>query len=113
MGRKISLNDTIQFEREGFTGSVYIDGKNNEGFNALQIDVHGKHPKKQILKGTTRSYYVVEGIGTFTLNGEIHKVEQGDLFVVSSGSKYEYEGSMKLFEFNVSPDSSFGDKTLN
>lgn len=112
MARKISLNDTTKFEREGFSGNVYIDGSNSEGFNALQINVHGKHPKKRILKGNTRAYYVAEGTGTFTLNGEIHNIQQGDLFVIPAGSEYEYQGEMRLFEFNVSPDGSFGDEKL-
>lgn len=110
MARKISLNNTNKFEREGFSGYVYIDRSHNEGFSALQVDVHGKHLKKRILKGNTRAYYVAEGTGTFTLNGEIHNIQQGDLFVIPAGSDYEYQGEMRLFEFNVSPDGTFGDE---
>lgn len=112
MGRKISLEETDKFEREGFSGSVYVDGSKGEGFNALQLDVHGRHPKKRILEGNTRSYFVADGAGTFILNGEAHQVQQGDLFVIPAGSEYEYEGKMRLFEFNVSPDGSFGDEKL-
>lgn len=112
MGRKISHSETAKFDREGFSGSVYIHGSNGEGFNALQVDVHGRHPKKRILVGNTRSYFVADGTGTFILDGESHKVEQGDLFVIPAGSEYEYEGEMRLLEFNVSPDGSFGDEKL-
>ena len=109
---KISLSHTTQFEREGFSGNIYIDGSNNEGFNALQIDVHGKHPKKRILEGNTRAYYVAEGTGTFTLDGKVHEIKQGDLFVIPAGSEYEYQGKMRLFEFNISPGGIFGDEKL-
>mgnify|MGYP002625526113 CR=1 FL=1 len=67
------------------------------GFNALNIDVHGEHPTKRMLEGT-RSYYVAEGQGTFTLGDEVHHVQSGNLFVIPSGGVYSYEGVMTLLD---------------
>ena len=61
----------------------------------------------------TRSYLVLEGSGTFTLNGESSEVKQGDLFVIPDGGEYEYEGEMKLFEFNVPGTTSENSITLD
>jgi mannose-6-phosphate isomerase-like protein (cupin superfamily) len=47
---------------------------------------------------------------SFTLNDEQHAVAQGDTFVIPPGNEYEYQGTMKLFEFNVSPDNVFSDQ---
>ncbi len=112
MTRKITFGQTKRFDKEGFSGNVYIDGSDQQGFNALLVDVHGRHPKKRILEGNTRSYFVVKGSGTLTLDGEAQEINEGDLFVISAGSEYEYSGNMTLFEFNVSPDNTFKDKRI-
>lgn len=109
--KKIALQDTQYFDAGGFSGQVYVPQEAKAGFNALLVTVNGRHPKKEMVD-TTRSYFVVEGEGTFILDGTAHKVKIGDLFVVGPGHQYEYEGTMKLFEFNVSPDNSFKDKRL-
>lgn len=108
---KISLNETSNFKAGGFSGQIYVQNESRAGFNALLITVDGRHPKKRMID-TTRNYYVIEGSGTFTLDDKPHKVSAGDLFVVGPGHTYEYEGTMKLFEFNVSPDNSFKDEVL-
>lgn len=97
---KISLNKTKQFITKDFSGRVYIDKKDNQGFNALEVTVHGQH-YKTLLKHTTRMYLVLEGKGIFTIDKETTDVKKGDLYIISHGQTYSYEGSMKLFEFNV------------
>lgn len=109
--KKISLEDATDFEREGFTGHVLVPSEAGAGFNALLIEVHGRHPRKRMID-TTRTYFVVEGTGRFTLGDETSEVQKGDLFVIPPGSEYEYEGNMQLFEVNISPDNSFKDEKL-
>ena len=100
LAKKISLKDAFHFEREGFSGDVFVGTDQGSGYNALLVDVHGRHYRTGI-KGATRNYLVVEGEGTFTLDGEVHQVQIGDLYVIPDGHDYEYEGKMKLFEFNI------------
>jgi len=109
---RVPLSATKRFEREGFSGNVYIPNDANLGFAALQVDVHGRHPRKRMLDGTTRSYYVADGEGTFTLGDITYTVSKGDLFVIPPNGEYEYEGNMTLLEFNISPDNSFQDEKL-
>lgn len=108
----IPLAQAEHFEREGFTGDILVPKSAEMGFTALQVNVDGEHPLKEILRGNTRSYYVVDGEGTFALNGEIRTVAKGDLIVIPAGNQYEYQGVMTLFEFNVSPGNSFRDKKI-
>lgn len=108
---KISLSETSAFDAGGFSGQVYVENEDGAGFNALLVTVNGRHPKKKMVD-TTRNYYVLEGRGTFTLDDKPYQVSAGDLLVVAAGHVYEYEGAMKLFEFNISPDSSFKDEVL-
>ncbi|MEM6998135.1 MAG: hypothetical protein AAF413_04460 [Patescibacteria group bacterium] len=100
------------FEREGFSGDWYIRSDEAKGVNALMIHVHGRHPAKRILEGNTRHYVVLNGEGTFSLNGVIHDVKEGDMITIEPGGEYEYQGNMRLFEFNISPNNTFGDERL-
>lgn len=108
---KISLKDTEFFDAGGFSGQVYVGSETQAGFNALLVTVKERHPRKRMID-TTRAYFVVEGTGTFTLDDKTHDVAPGDLFIIAPGHEYAYQGKMKLFEFNVSPDNSFKDEVL-
>lgn len=98
--KKISFEQTERFDREGFSGNHYVKPEDGLGYSALAVDVHGAHPLKQMV-GATRSYFVIEGTGTATLNGVKQDLKQGDLFIIPDGGQYEYQGQMKLWEFNV------------
>lgn len=108
----VPLDEAQHFDREGFSGDIFVPKEAAIGFNALQVNVNGQHPRKRMLKGTTRSYYVVEGEGSFSLNGEVRNVDKGDFVVIPPGNEYEYQGTMTLFEFNISPGNSFRDKVI-
>ena len=108
---KITLSETHAFDKGGFSGQVFVQNDDNAGFNALLVTVNGRHPKKRMID-TVRNYYVIEGQGTFILDEVEHEAKAGDLFIVGPGHVYEYSGSMKLFEFNVSSNNSFKDQVL-
>lgn len=109
--RRIALGETVRFDRGDFSGEVYVGKDDKAGFSALLVSVNGRHPRKRMID-TTRTYFVVDGTGQFTLNGDIHKVNKGDFYVIPPGNEYEYSGEMKLFEVNISPDNSFRDEKL-
>lgn len=107
--RHLGFAAVERFERDGFTGSIFVNKADKRGFNAMQIDVGGSHPEKEIAAGNTRAYYVAEGTGFFRLNGQEKRVKAGDYVEISEGGRYSYQGKMRLFEINISPDNSFGD----
>lgn len=108
----IPISAAHHFAREGFSGDVFVPKEAKMGFIALQVEVDGEHPRKEILKGNTRSYYVVSGEGTFTLNDATKEVGTGDLIVIPPENQYAYSGKMTLFEFNVSRSNSFRDRLV-
>ncbi|HLB66830.1 MAG TPA: hypothetical protein VJJ78_04550 [Candidatus Saccharimonadales bacterium] len=110
--RIISFKDTEGFDRGDFQDQVYVAKEEEVGFNALAVFVNGKHPIKQLGEQTTRTYLVVEGEGTFGLEGVNRPVSQGDMIVIPPKQRYQYEGVMTLFEVNVSPDNSFTDQKI-
>ncbi len=110
--KKIRLSDTDGFQREGFDGHVYVPSDAGTGFNVLSVDVHGSHPRKRMMGDTTRTYYVIDGTGSFTLGDDTSEVSSGDLFVIPPDGEYEYSGQMRLLEVNVSPNNEFRDEKL-
>jgi len=110
--QKISLGETTHFDREGFSGDIYVDKGEARGFNTLLVDVHGEHPRKRMGESTTRTYFVIEGEGTFTIGEQTFAVSNGDYFVIEPGGEYNYSGNMKLLETNISSDNSFEDEKI-
>lgn len=108
---KISLKQTRFFNREAFTGNVYVEAKDGHGFSALLVSCLTRHYKTK-LKGAARVYFVLEGHGFFTINGIKETAEQYDFFLISDEDTYEYEGIMKLFEFNVPGTDSTNEEKL-
>lgn len=108
----ITFNETEGFDRGDFQGQIYVPKDDQLGFNALAVFVKGRHPRKRMGENTTRTYLVVDGEGSFNLDGEAQTVGKGDLVTIPPGHEYEYQGEMTLFEFNVSPDNSFTDEKL-
>lgn len=105
---RVSLAGATSFEREGFDGHIYVD---TPDLKMLQVDVHGRHPRKRMVSGV-RTYTVLDGEGTFTLGDETYSVNKGDLFVIPEGGEYEYEGLMTLFEANASTNGLIQDEKI-
>lgn len=97
---KISLKDARFFDRKDFNGNLYIEKDDGKGFNALLVTCLTRHYKTRLI-GASRLYLVLEGNGTFTIDDKKESAEPYDFFLISDGQAYEYEGAMKLFEFNV------------
>jgi hypothetical protein len=109
---KISLEETVSYDKGSFRARFYSEKKDRTDFNALLVEcVTGHYQTK--LKGATRVYLILEGSGTFTINGIKETAEQYDLFIISDGDVYEYEGAMKLFECNVPATDASNEENLS
>ena len=79
---------------------------------ALIVECITGHYRTKI-KGASRMYLILEGSGTFTINGTKETAGQYDLFIISDGDVYEYEGAMKLFECNVPATDAGNEENLS
>lgn len=70
-----------------------IDNKNVE---LVYIEVEEGHFEEFYHKTSTFVYYVIEGEGTFYLNGEAVPAKASDVIVVPPTTKIYYLGKMKL-----------------
>ncbi len=87
-------------DRGAYAYSKLIVNDEATPFNAIKITVTGTHPTRRIVHGI-RNYYVVEGSGTFVVEKDEYKVEEGTIVTIHPGECYSYNGTMKLFEFNI------------
>ena len=108
---KISIKESRFFDREAFNGNVFVEKKDNKGFNALLVNCVSDHYKTK-LTGATRVYVVIEGGGLFVTNGKEEAAELYDFFIISDGDVYEYKGKMRLLEFNVPATDSSNEEKL-
>lgn len=108
--RIITLQEAMTEERTirraGFTGHMFITNEEGHPHNAYWVYVGGESPPKQ-MTGAWRNYFVIDGKGTFTLNGITHEVRQNQLIVIPPWNTYAYEARplipMTVFEFNTPP----------
>ena len=63
------------------------------------VKIDGKN-KKIINKSSDAFYYVLDGSGSFNIDGEEITVEVGDLVFISKGTTYFDTGKMTMLSFN-------------
>lgn len=97
---KISVSQTEKYDLKDFVARFYIEKKQRKDFNILLVDCNTRHYRTKI-KNAIRTYFVIGGRGTFIINGLKTDARKYDLFIVSDGEIYEYEGKMKLLEINI------------
>lgn len=97
---KIPITSARVSDHKNFIAKFYLEKEQNLGFNALLVECLVGHDQKKLIDAT-RLYFVIEGSGTFTIDGQVEQAELYDLFVIKSGQTYEYKGLMKLIELNI------------
>lgn len=90
-------------------GNMHIaEYKINNNFSGALIILNGKHPRIKN-KIEDRIYFIISGIGKFTVGDQVHSVKSEDLVFIPKMTEYEMEGEMKYFlisspEFNKDND---------
>ena len=79
----------------------YINREDFPQASVLSIEVEGGHYEEFLHEKSTFIYYVLEGRGSFYLNGEETKARPGDLIIAKPRTKIFYLGKMKLLLFAV------------
>ena len=93
-----ALPSSVSFRGKGLFGYSFgrLQQKNLE---VLYIESETGHDTFMILRGVTRIYYVLAGSGSFTIDGQEHKVCAGALVEIPSGVEYAYSGRMTMLAF--------------
>lgn len=94
MSMKLSRNETTVKEKHGITISVYPVGNEKIGF--VTVECAEGHFQEFYDKKSTFIYYVLDGTGTFFLDGKETPVEPGDLLVIPPMTKIYYVGKLTM-----------------
>lgn len=93
---KFSLKDSISKEKHGIKLNVYSNFEKVPEANTCLVDCEKGHFQEFYDKKSTFIYYIMEGEGTFYLDGEPTKVKATDLIVAKPNTKIYYLGKMKM-----------------
>jgi len=95
MGEFVSkIPSKPNFSQKGLAG--YHFKIKNRDVEVYFVDVTQGHEAYFISKKCTHIYYVIEGEGSFDINGAKHEVKPGMLVEVPPNVEYTYSGKMKL-----------------
>ncbi len=91
---RISKEETFYKEKHGIKIWVYDTRRDDIGF--VYVECEDGHFQEFYDKVSTFVYHIIEGEGTFYLNGEATPVKAGDLIIAPSLTKIYYFGKLKM-----------------
>lgn len=92
------LPTSVSFRGKGLFG--YSFGRmQQEDLEVLYVESETGHDTFMVLRGVTRTYYVLSGSGSFTIDGHQYSVSPGLLIEVPPGVEYCYSGRMTMLAF--------------
>jgi len=90
-----TIPSSPSFALKGLKGYQFEPLRNPE-LDIYFVHVEKGHDTFIISKSITRTYYILEGSGYFTIENEKYDVKPGMLVEVPPGVEYTYSGTMKL-----------------
>lgn len=84
------------FEKVGIKGKKYSVASISSKTGVCQIETEKGHETTIIEHKCDFIYYVLEGKGTFEIDGQMENCIEGDLVVIPAGSKFQYKGQLKM-----------------
>lgn len=88
------LSDKPSFEQNGLKGYNYSLGL--EAISVSVEDCFKGHDKYHTNSYSKKIYYVIDGNGKFSINGEIFEVHKEDLIVIPPNTEFVFVGKMRL-----------------
>lgn len=92
----LKLPKDYSFEKVGIKGKKFSVDKLTKKTSICQIETGKGHKTTIIEHKCDFIYYILEGKGNFIINGKIESCKKGDLVVIPAGSKFRYEGKLKM-----------------
>jgi mannose-6-phosphate isomerase-like protein (cupin superfamily) len=87
--RKLTINDAVRHDTAALKGWYYQLPEIEGGRSVIYAEVAGDHGERTI-GDKPRIYFIIEGEGEFTVNGEKTAAVKGDLIVIPPLATYSY-----------------------
>jgi len=95
------LPKEYSFEKVGIKGKTFGSKILSDKVEFTIIETKEGHETKIREKECAFSYFILEGGGTFEIDGENEKCQKGDLVVIPKGAAFIYKGKMKMLLVSV------------
>lgn len=89
------LPPSVSFRGKGLFGYSFGPMKQKD-LEVLYVESEMGHDTFMVLRGVTRTYYVLSGNGSFTIDDHRYSVSPGELIEVPPGVEYCYSGRMTM-----------------
>lgn len=93
---KFTRDQAKVFTKHGVTMHEYFGKSECSDADLLYLEVNGGHYQEFLDRKSSFIYYVLEGSGSFFLDGEEIQVQATDAILVPKNTKVYYLGHMKL-----------------
>lgn len=96
----LKLPNEYSFEKVGIKGKKYLVSDLTNSVSVLIIETKKGHDTTILEKECDFIYFVLEGSGSFIINGISEKCQKGDLVVIPARNKFKYVGNLKMLLIN-------------
>lgn len=93
---KYTREEADSFEKSGVDLWEYVGDGDLDQADVLYIEVDGGHTEEFYHEESAFIYYVLDGEGTFYLDGDEVPVEETDVVAIPPETKIYYTGTMEL-----------------
>lgn len=94
---KTLLNDDVfRVMKNGF--ELYIPKSNTDEYGCFLVDSFNGHDSVAYDSVSTHVYYILDGAGTFEINGRFVHANTGDVIKINPNEVFYYSGKMKMIE---------------
>jgi mannose-6-phosphate isomerase-like protein (cupin superfamily) len=84
------------FEKVGICGKIFDTRELGSEVEFTIVETEKGHETKIKENGCIFAYYILEGNGSFEIEGETEECREGDLVFIPKGEAFRYFGKMKL-----------------
>lgn len=88
--------EEYSFEKVGIKGKIFDTKSLSDKVQFTVVEVEEGHETKIIEKECIFAYFILEGSGSFEINGSTGTCSKGDLVFVPNGAAFRYTGKLKM-----------------
>lgn len=92
---KLTKKNAFRHDTEALKGWYYQLPDFEGGRSVIYAEVTGDHGQRKVGE-RGRIYYIIDGEGVFSVNGEETEVQQGDVMIIPPYAQYGYRATKSI-----------------
>ena len=108
-----NLPREYSFEKFGIKGKIFQTSTLTNKAQFFLVDTEKGHETTIIEHESDFIYYILHGDGCFIINDRKEECAAGNLVVIPSGTKFTYEGKLKMLVASIPPWQEEQEETVS